>query len=94
MPLYQRKRGTRELDSENKKKFDEIKQKINWELNTKDTEYLIFIDEYISSCTGTVNDLLNGLAKLTMHLYNQGVDKRDIKRAVKYGLSLGRTEEE
>ena len=42
----------------------------------------------------TVEDLLNGLAKLTMHLYNQGIDKRDIKRAVKYGLSLGRTEEE
>lgn len=82
------------MDTENKKKFNEIKQKINWELNTKDTEYLIFINDHVSSCTGTVEDLLNGLAKLTMHLYNQGIKKRDIKRAVKYGLSLGRTEEE
>ena len=82
------------MDTENKKKFNEIKQKINWELNTKDTEYLIFINDHVSSCTGTVEDLLNGLAKLTMHLYNQGIEKRDIKRAVKYGLSLGKTEEE
>ena len=79
------------MDSKNQQMFNEIKQKINWELNTNnEMTRVIYDDGKVCSCSGLTSELLDGLANIIMNMVKQGIPKREIKRAVRIGLNYER----
>lgn len=79
------------MDSKNQQMFNEIKQKINWELNTNnEMTRVIYDDGKFCSCSGLMLELLDGLANITMNMVKQGVPKREIKKAIRMGLNYER----